>query len=76
MLEKYHPNPLEVKEVYIKQRMPYEELYQHKAAVMFPYDTSLMMFWEFYSANMPIFLPHKRFWLYSWIFGQHTRHDL
>ena len=49
VLEKYHPNPLGVKEIYIKQRMPYDELYQHKAAVMFPYDTSLMMFWEFYS---------------------------
>ena len=47
---------------------------RYRAVVGFPYDTSLMFFWEFYSMGMPIFVPMQ---LWRWgIFGQHTRPDL
>eukprot|EP00397_Hematodinium_sp_SG-2012_P067969 GEMP01107928.1.p1 GENE.GEMP01107928.1~~GEMP01107928.1.p1 ORF type:complete len:154 (+),score=25.36 GEMP01107928.1:188-649(+) len=47
---------------------------QFRAVVEFPYDTSLMFFWEFYSMGMPTFVPRA---LWRWgIYGQHTRPDL
>jgi len=75
-LGKLHPDPDNVKQVYIKQRLPYEELLRFKAVVFFPYDTSLMLFWEFFSANIPIFVPHRKGALAGWMWGQHTRFDL
>eukprot|EP00933_Yihiella_yeosuensis_P033557 TRINITY_DN27235_c0_g1_i1.p1 TRINITY_DN27235_c0_g1~~TRINITY_DN27235_c0_g1_i1.p1 ORF type:complete len:687 (+),score=79.33 TRINITY_DN27235_c0_g1_i1:83-2143(+) len=66
-------NPNTTKEVY-NFSLSYNSLSQFRAAVSFPYDTSLMFFWEFYSMNMPLFIP---FQLWRWgIFGQHTRPDL
>eukprot|EP00931_Biecheleriopsis_adriatica_P123432 TRINITY_DN98479_c0_g1_i1.p1 TRINITY_DN98479_c0_g1~~TRINITY_DN98479_c0_g1_i1.p1 ORF type:complete len:697 (+),score=140.47 TRINITY_DN98479_c0_g1_i1:48-2138(+) len=66
-------NPNTKKEVY-NNSLSYTALSQFRAVVGFPYDTSLMFFWEFYSMNMPVFVP---FQLWHWgIFGQHTRPDL
>merc|ERR1711870_88645 len=66
-------DPHTTREVY-NTSISYLELAQYRAAVSFPYDTSLMFFWEFYSMNMPSFVP---FQLWHWgVFGQHTRPDL
>eukprot|EP00929_Paragymnodinium_shiwhaense_P051972 TRINITY_DN26074_c0_g1_i1.p1 TRINITY_DN26074_c0_g1~~TRINITY_DN26074_c0_g1_i1.p1 ORF type:complete len:710 (+),score=117.28 TRINITY_DN26074_c0_g1_i1:76-2205(+) len=66
-------NPHTKKEVY-NMSLSYKELGKFRALVSFPYDTSLMLFWEFYSMNVPTFVP---FQLWHWgIFGQHTRPDL
>eukprot|EP00913_Durusdinium_trenchii_P017645 g16584.t1 len=66
-------NPHTTEEVY-NNSLSYQALSQFRAVVGFPYDTSLMFFWEFYSMNMPMFVP---FDLWHWgIFGQHTRPDL
>jgi len=66
-------NPHTTKEVY-NTSLSYSGLSQYRAVVGFPYDTSLMFFWEFYSMNMPVFVP---FQLWRWgIYGQHTRPDL
>eukprot|EP00392_Amoebophrya_sp_AT5.2_P014436 g14585.t1 len=75
-LRKYHPDPDSVKQVYITERLPYEELAKFRSAVWFPYDTSLMLFWELYSANVPVFVPARRGHLLRWMWGQHTRFDL
>lgn len=65
--------PHSTREVY-NSSLSYSSLAQYRAVVSFPYDTSLMFFWEFYSMNMPIFVP---FQLWRWgVFGQHTRRDL
>ncbi|CAE7301556.1 unnamed protein product [Symbiodinium sp. CCMP2456] len=66
-------NPDTTEEVY-NNTLSYRSLAQFRAVVGFPYDTSLMFFWEFYSMNMPTFVP---FQLWHWgVFGQHTRPDL
>merc|ERR1712032_136907 len=66
-------DPNTTREVY-NNTLTYEELAEHRALVTFPYDTSLMLFWEFYSMNVPMFVP---FQLWRWgVFGQHTRRDL
>lgn len=66
-------DPRTTREVY-NTSLSYASLAQYRAVVSFPYDTSLMFLWEFYSMNMPIFVP---FQLWHWgIFGQHTRPDL
>lgn len=60
-------------EVY-NESLSYAGLGSYRALVCFPYDTSLMLFWEFYSMGMPIFVPRQ---LWRWgVFGQHTRRDL
>lgn len=51
----------------------YAELAERRAVVMFPYHTSLMLFWEFYSMGIPTFVP---FQLWRWASGQHARPDL
>jgi len=54
--------------------LDYSTMAQFRAVVEFPYDTSLMFFWEFYSMNMPTFVPRA---LWRWgMYGQHTRPDL
>ncbi|CAE7707530.1 unnamed protein product [Symbiodinium pilosum] len=66
-------NPDTTEEVY-NNTLSYRSLSQFRAVVGFPYDTSLMFFWEFFSMNMPTFVP---FQLWHWgVFGQHTRPDL
>lgn len=66
-------DPHTTREVY-NNSLSYVELTKYRALVSFPYDTSLMLFWEFYSANVPTYVP---FQLWRWgIFGQHTRRDL
>eukprot|EP00439_Symbiodinium_sp_Y106_P036533 s2264_g4.t1 len=66
-------DPHTIEEVYV-DTLSYQSLSHYRAVVGFPYDTSLMFFWEFYSMNMPSFVP---FQLWHWgIFGQHTRPDL
>jgi hypothetical protein len=35
-----------------------------------------MLFWELYSANVPVFVPARRGHLLRWMWGQHTRFDL
>merc|ERR1711957_1003504 len=66
-------NPHTTKEVY-NTSLSYADLAQYRALINFPYDTSLMLFWEFYSMGMPMFVP---FQLWHWgIYGQHTRPDL
>jgi len=66
-------DPHTTKEVY-NTSLSYVELGKYRALVSFPYDTSLMLFWEFYSMNVPTYVP---FQLWRWgIFGQHTRRDL
>ncbi|CAJ1351401.1 unnamed protein product, partial [Effrenium voratum] len=66
-------NPHTTEEVY-NNTLSYQSLAEFRAVVGFPYDTSLMFFWEFYSMNMPMFVP---FQLWHWgVFGQHTRPDL
>lgn len=66
-------NPHTTQEVY-NNSLSYANLAQYRAVVSFPYDTSLMFFWEFYSMCVPIYVP---FQLWRWgIFGQHTRPDL
>eukprot|EP00434_Breviolum_minutum_P029710 symbB.v1.2.026265.t1/scaffold2611.1/size89775/9 len=54
-------NPHTTEEVY-NNSLSYQALSQYRA-VGFPYDTSLMFFWEFYSMNMPMFVPFD-----LWIF--------
>ena len=39
-----------------RENLNFRTLSAFRAAVMFPYDTSLMLFWEFYSMQMPIFV--------------------
>lgn len=61
------------REVY-NSSLSYASLAGYRAVVNFPYDTSLMLFWEFYSMGMPCFVPFE---LWRWgVFGQHTRKDL
>lgn len=66
-------NPHSIEEVY-NMSLSYQALSQYRAVVGFPYDTSLMFFWEFYSMGMPMFVPFD-LW-HRGIFGQHTRPDL
>jgi len=49
--------------------MPYRELAQHRAAICMPYDTTIFLFNELYSTNMPIFVPRD---LWRWLIGPHT----
>lgn len=49
--------------------MPYEKLAQHLAAVSMPYDTTIFLFNELYSTNIPIFVPRN---LWRWLIGLHT----
>ena len=49
--------------------MPYNKLASHRAVVCMPYDTSIFLFNEFYSANMPVFVPGD---LWRWLIGPVT----
>lgn len=49
--------------------MPYNKLASHRAVVCMPYDTSIFLFNEFYSANMPVFVPRD---LWRWLIGPVT----
>lgn len=64
------------RQIYIEKRLPYELFHQFRAAAFFPYDTSLMLFWELLSSAVPIFVPHRNSAILRWMWGQHTRDDL
>ena len=49
--------------------MPYKTLASHRAVVCMPYDTSIFLFNEFYSTNMPVFVPRD---LWRWLIGPVT----
>eukprot|EP00434_Breviolum_minutum_P005409 symbB.v1.2.004769.t1/scaffold274.1/size244435/10 len=49
--------------------MPYKRLASHRAAVCLPYDTTIFLFNELYSVNMPTFVPKD---LWRWLLGPHT----
>ncbi|CAE8742539.1 unnamed protein product [Polarella glacialis] len=49
--------------------MPYNKLARHRAAVCMPYDTTIFLFNEIYSTNMPVFVPRD---LWKWLIGLHT----
>jgi len=37
---------------------PYQKIASFRACVLYPYDVALMLFYELYSMNMPLFIPH------------------
>lgn len=49
--------------------MPYDKLAKHLAAISMPYDTTIFLFNELYSTNIPIFVPRD---LWKWLIGLHT----
>ena len=49
--------------------MPYNKLASHRAVVCMPYDTSIFLFNEFYSTNMPVLVPRD---LWRWLIGPVT----
>merc|ERR1712217_1007528 len=49
--------------------MPYDKMVQHRAAICLPYDTTIFLFNELYSANMPLFVPRD---LWRWMMGPST----
>ncbi|CAJ1408804.1 unnamed protein product, partial [Effrenium voratum] len=49
--------------------MPYAKLVSHRAAICLPYDITIFLFHELYSANMPLFVPKD---LWRWLIGPHT----
>jgi hypothetical protein len=42
-------------------RYTWAQLYDHRALVLIPYNVSLMALFEHYTANMPIYVPDRRF---------------
>lgn len=48
---------------------PYRKLAQHLASICMPYDTSIFLFNEIYSMNIPVFVPRD---LWRWLIGLHT----
>ena len=53
----------------------YLQLAAHWAVVMWPYDVSLMIFYEFYSMGMPLFLPTVRDLKYMVFRGLHSNKE-
>lgn len=49
--------------------MPYNALAEHRAAMLFPYDAVIFLFHEFYSMQVPVFVPRD---LWRWMFGPLT----
>lgn len=45
----------------LRGRYKWEDLYKYKAIILLPYEVSTMSLFEYYSANVPLFIPSKDF---------------
>merc|ERR1712129_481562 len=66
-LQGMHHYPIGFRFLEESESLPYTEVGQYKATVIFPWDHALMTFYELYSAGMPLLLPARE-WMYRFLY--------